>query len=112
MTFKLNIVLDAISRQEDLKDNPAADLDHNDLAVLFSSQFLSSIIEKSAFTALDQEIMEAQIFFSFQEELTSMLKKTPKGVMVNNQGISYVNGSLVIPEGNLQAQAVSHMHKG
>lgn len=109
---KLNIVSDAISRQEDLKDNPAADLDHNNRAVLSSSQFLSSIIEISAFTALDQEIMEAQMVFSFQEELTSMLKRTPKAVMVNNQGISNVNGSLVIPEDNLQTQAVSHMHEG
>ncbi|KAJ9063992.1 hypothetical protein DSO57_1035077 [Entomophthora muscae] len=43
--------------------------------------------------------------FSFQEELTNMLKKPPKAVVVNNQGISYINGSLVIPEGNLQTQA-------
>ncbi|KAJ9081488.1 hypothetical protein DSO57_1014034 [Entomophthora muscae] len=60
---KLNIVPDAISRQEDLKDNPAADLDHNNQAVLSSSQFLSSIIEISAFTSLDQEIMETQCLF-------------------------------------------------
>ncbi|KAJ9055821.1 hypothetical protein DSO57_1039242 [Entomophthora muscae] len=83
---KLNLVPEAISRQEDLKDSPAADLDHNNQAVLSSSQFLSSIIEISAFTALDQEIMEAQMSFSFQEELTRMLKKTPKAVMVKNQG--------------------------
>ncbi|KAJ9080632.1 hypothetical protein DSO57_1022905 [Entomophthora muscae] len=56
--------------------------------------------------------MEAQMSFSFQEELTNMLKQTPKAVVVNNQGISYVNDSLVIPEGNLQTQAVSHMHEG
>ncbi|KAJ9081881.1 hypothetical protein DSO57_1010305 [Entomophthora muscae] len=72
---------------------------------------MSSIIEISAFTALDQEIMEAQMSFAFQEELTNMLKKTLKAVVVYNKGISYVNGSLVIPEGNLRTQAVSHMHE-
>ncbi|KAJ9082273.1 hypothetical protein DSO57_1006058 [Entomophthora muscae] len=80
--------------------------------MLSLSQFLSRIIKISAFTAMGQEIMEAQMAFSFQEEITNMLKKTPKAVVVNNQGISYVNGSLVIPEVNLQAQAVSHMHEG
>ncbi|KAJ9075820.1 hypothetical protein DSO57_1032002 [Entomophthora muscae] len=105
-TEKQKIVPCLASRREDLKDNSAADLDHNNWAVLSSSQFLSSIIEISAFTALNQEIMEAQMSFSFQEEILNMLKKTPKAVVVNNQEISYVNGSLVIPE------AVSHMHEG
>ncbi|KAJ9065180.1 hypothetical protein DSO57_1022351 [Entomophthora muscae] len=49
-----------------------------------------SIIKVSAFTALDQEIMEAQMSFSFQEELSNILKKTPKAVAVNNQEISYL----------------------
>ncbi|KAJ9056899.1 hypothetical protein DSO57_1027912, partial [Entomophthora muscae] len=52
------------------------------------------------------------MLFSFQEELINMSKKAPKAVVVNNQEISYVNGSLVIPEGNLQTQAVSYMHEG
>ncbi|KAJ9071076.1 hypothetical protein DSO57_1000752 [Entomophthora muscae] len=60
------MIPDSIRRWEDLKDNPATDLDHNNRAVLYSSKFLSSIIKISAFTALDQEIMEAQMLFSFQ----------------------------------------------
>ncbi|KAJ9078712.1 hypothetical protein DSO57_1003983 [Entomophthora muscae] len=70
---KANVVPDAIIQHEDLKDNIPLDQDHNNQLVLSSSQFLSRIIEISAFASLDQEIMEAQMSPGYQSELNKMM---------------------------------------
>ncbi|KAJ9080753.1 hypothetical protein DSO57_1021686 [Entomophthora muscae] len=99
MERKANMVPDVISQCEDLKDNIPLDQDHNSWVVLSLSQFLSGIIEISAFTSLDQEIMEAHTSPEFQSELNKMLQLSPKTDIVNNQGFLYVKGALVVPKG-------------
>ncbi|KAJ9060247.1 hypothetical protein DSO57_1032854 [Entomophthora muscae] len=97
----MNVVPDAISRRKDLKDNNTQNHDHNNQLVLIASQFLSSLIDILAYTSLDQEIMEAQMHSHFQTELEGMLRSLPKTNAINNQGITYVKGALVVPKGGL-----------
>ncbi|KAJ9087574.1 hypothetical protein DSO57_1031823 [Entomophthora muscae] len=97
----MNVVPDAINQHKDLKDNNIQNHDHNNQSVLTASQFLSSIIKILAHTSLDQEIMKAQIHSQFQTELEGILRSLPKTNTINNQGIKYVKGALVVPKGGL-----------
>ncbi|KAJ9049322.1 hypothetical protein DSO57_1025744 [Entomophthora muscae] len=100
----MNVVPDAISRRKDLKDNNTQNHDHNNQSVLTASQFFSSIIEILAHTSLEQEIMEAQMHSQFQKEIEGMLRKFPKTNTINNQGLTYVKGALVVPKGGAPNQ--------
>ncbi|KAJ9069745.1 hypothetical protein DSO57_1015429 [Entomophthora muscae] len=108
----MNVVPDAISQRKDLKDNNTQNHDHNNQSVLTAFQFLSRLIEILACTSLDQEIMEAQIHPQFQTELEGMLKSSPKTNTINNHGVTYVKGALVVPKGGLKTKVILHMHEG
>ncbi|KAJ9065408.1 hypothetical protein DSO57_1019996 [Entomophthora muscae] len=94
------MVPDAISRRKDLKDKNTQNHDHNKQSVLTAYKFLSSLIEILAYTSLDQEIMESQMHQQFQTELEGMLKSSPKTNEINNKGITYVKGALVVQKGD------------